>query len=128
MKKLVLSLGIFLSGVSILSIQAKGMPDFYQTAAQQNSGVEKRLASIQKACNLTPDQSTKIKSLLTDMEATQAANEKANKANPAALKEANQKNSYDFNQKLAKVLTPEQMKSLNAADAAWAKDHEKKTK
>ncbi len=128
MKKLVLSLGILLSGVSFLSLEARSMPGIIQTAAQQSAGVEKRLASIQKACNLTPDQSAKVKSLLTDMEATQAANESANKGNPAALKEANKKNSYDYNQKLAKVLTPEQMKSLNAANAAWEKEQASKTK
>jgi Spy/CpxP family protein refolding chaperone len=128
MKKLILFLGILLSGISVLSVQAKGMPALYQTAAQQNDAVEKRLATIQKDCNLTPDQAAKVKSLLTDFQATQAINTQANRDNPDALKEANKKNSYDYNQKLAKVLTPEQMKSLNAADGAWAKEHAAKAK
>lgn len=128
MKKLILSLGLLLGGTSILTLQAGITHNFYQTAAQQSEAVNKRLQSIQKACNLTPDQSAKVKSLLTDFEATQASNESANKGNPAGLKEANKKNSYEYNQKLAKVLTPEQMKALNAGDASYDKEHEKKAK
>ena len=128
MKKLILSIGMLLGGVSILTVEAGITPNFYQTAAQQSDAVNKRLQSIQKNCNLTPDQSAKVKSLLTDFEATQASNQAANKGNEAGLKEANKKNSYDFNQKLAKVLTPEQMKALNAAEASYDKEHEKKAK
>ncbi|HTB33158.1 MAG TPA: hypothetical protein VK808_14110 [Bacteroidia bacterium] len=123
MKKLILALGMLLTGVSVVSVQARSVSVFQ---AQQNDAASKRLESIKKACNLSPDQTTKVQSLLNDYEATQAANEKANKGNAAGLKEANKKNSYDFNQKLAKVLTPEQLKALNTNDAAYSK--EKKAK
>ncbi|HTA28264.1 MAG TPA: hypothetical protein VK809_10770 [Bacteroidia bacterium] len=123
MKKIILTLGLFLSGISIVSVQASVPQEAHQASATSS-----RLESIKKTCNLTPDQTTKVQSLLNDYEATKATNEKANKSNPAGLKEAQKKNSYDFNQKLVKVLTPEQMKALNAADAAWAKEHEKRAK
>jgi hypothetical protein len=122
MKKIVLTLGIFLSGISILSVQAKS------SILIQTNGTSSRLESIKKNCNLTPDQTSKVQNLLNDYQTTQEANEKANKGNPDGLKEAQKKNSYDFNQRLAKVLTPEQMKSLNAADLAWGKEHEKNAK
>jgi Spy/CpxP family protein refolding chaperone len=126
MKKTILTLGVFLCGISIASAQTDNTPPPIQAA--QTTAASSRLESIRKTCNLTPDQTTKVQNLLNDFEASKADNEKANKGNPAATQEANKKSTYDFNQKLAKVLTPEQMKSLNASDAAWAKEHAAKAK
>jgi hypothetical protein len=127
MKKRALTLGLFLAGVSIILVEARSYAAPVQAASYSNAK-STRLESIKKACNPTPDQVTKVQNLLNDLETANTANEKANKGNHAAWEEANKKNTYDFNEKLAKVLTPEQLKSLNAADIAWEKEHKKKDK
>jgi hypothetical protein len=125
MKKTILTLSIFLIGMTVSTVQARNTIHLFQTAAQENSS-NKRLQTIKDVCKTTPEQSAKVQSLLNDYETTQAANEKTYKGNADGLKEAQKKNSYNFNQQLAKVLTPEQIKALNASDQAYAKS--KKTK
>jgi hypothetical protein len=67
-----------------------------------------------------------VQALINDFFSKQAENEKANKGNAAALKEASKKNSYNFNQQLQKVLSPEQVKALNASDIEWSKSQKTK--
>jgi hypothetical protein len=120
MKKIVLSLGILLSGAVVSTVAASTY--VMVQAAQGNTESAKRLESIKKACNPSADQITKIQSLLNDFESAKAANAQTNKGNKSAMAEGLKKCTYDFNQKLAKVLTPEQMKALNAADASYSKE------
>jgi hypothetical protein len=119
MKKLILSLGILLSGVSIVSVQA-GNIAFVQAGLEANSA--KRFETIKSVCKTTPEQNAKLENVFREYDGAEDASRKANKGDSKAMVEATRKNNHDLDEKLGKILTPEQSNALREHDLAGSKD------
>lgn len=107
MKKLILTLGIFLSGIAFVQAQAAG-----------NDGSDKKATAVMNgintACHLTTAEMNKIKPFVIQFVQTKEANKQKLASNPEELKVANRTNNQQFKSNLKTVLSDEQMNALVA--------------
>jgi cytochrome c553 len=105
MKKLILTLGIVLSGIAFVQAQANESSDKNFTVTMN---------TINTACHLTADEMTKIKPFVTQFVQTKEANKQKLGGNPEGLKAANRTNNQQFKSNLQTVLSDDQMTQLTA--------------
>ncbi len=102
MKKLTLTLGIFLSAI------------FFINAQDISSQSTKVLNHITTVCSLTPSQIGLVKPFTDAMVKARAEAQQKYAGNPGALKDANKSISDGFRSKLQTVLSSDQMKKFTA--------------
>lgn len=113
MKKLLLTFGIFFSALLGVQAQQTSAP----TAAQQ---IEKIMKTLTATCNLTADQVTKAKPIITEFVNARIANKQKFGSDKEKLKEANEASKKARDTKLATVLTADQQKQLAAKEKEMA--------
>jgi hypothetical protein len=105
MKKLIVTFGIFLSGIVFVQAQSAG-----------NDGTDKRVTTVMNgittACHPSTDEMTKIKPFVLQFVQTKEANKQKFAGNPDGLKAANKSNYQQLNSNLKTVLTADQMTQL----------------
>jgi len=106
MKKLILTLGIFLSGVLLVQAQS--------ATASLDKKTSAMTGKITKACNLTSDQVTKVTPFIAQFVQTRAANKQKFANDPANLKAANHSNGQALKTNLKTVLSDAQMTQYSA--------------
>jgi hypothetical protein len=99
MKKLVLAFGIILA--SVFSINA-------QNAAASGSQSDKMVNKLTTACQLTPDQVTKVRPLVDSFLKTRAENKQKYASDAEGLKTANKANRENFKSQLSALLSADQ--------------------
>ncbi len=114
MKKLTLTLGIFLSAIFFVNAQ---------DVSTQSSKVLKHITTV---CNLTPSQIGLVKPIADAMVKSRQEAQQKYAGNPTELKNTNNSISDGFKAKLQDILTPEQMKKFQA-DALKRKANMKTT-
>jgi hypothetical protein len=102
MKKLTLTLGIFLSAI------------FFVNAQDVSSQSKKVLNHITTVCSLTPSQIGLVKPIADAMVKSRKEAQQKYAGNPSGLQDANNAISDGFKAKLQDILTPEQMKKFQA--------------
>jgi hypothetical protein len=115
MKKLMLTLGIFASGIML--VQA-------QDATKMQ---EKVMNNLNTNCKLTPDETTKVKPFVTTLVNDRIADKKANADNKAGFMTAMKASQKKFDANLKTVLTADQMKAWSAFEAKEEADKAAKT-
>lgn len=105
MKKLILTLGIILTGL-------------FAVNAQQSPGVEKQtdkmMATYNDVCQLTPAQADSIRPMVENFISTRQANKQQYGNDRASLAKADKENRRNYMAQLKTVLTPDQQQKLKA--------------
>ncbi len=104
MKKIVAIAMVLLAGIMVSNAQAK----------REDKQVTKIMNNLQQACQLTPDQATKIQPMAESFVNTRMANRQKYAGDKASLKTANQTNRQNFKANLATVLSADQIKQYEA--------------
>jgi hypothetical protein len=102
MKKLILSATAFLSAVVCMQAQTT-------TDNTLDSKVNSYTAKMTKACNLTPDQVTKIKPFVSQGFQAMAANKEKYATDKAARKAANEQSRQAVDKNIQSILRPDQV-------------------
>jgi len=98
--------------VSIIALFFAGIVFVYAQEARQTKRVSQIMANIQKACNLSNEQASKVLPVVQFFVKTSFDNRKQYANDKAELKTARTTNKENFKEGLAKVLSPDQMKQL----------------
>ena len=107
MKKLILTLGIFLSGIVCLQAQeAQG--------GNQDKQVANITSKLTTACHLTSDQVTKIQPFVKQFVQTRNDNKEKLSSNKEALKTANKANRQQLAANLKTILSADQMQEFKS--------------
>jgi len=106
MKKLILTLGIFLSGVLLVQAQS--------ATASVDKKTSTLTGKITKACNLTSDQVTKVTPFIAQFVQTRTTNMQKFANDPTNLKTANHSNAMTLKTNLKTVLSDAQMAQYTA--------------
>lgn len=91
MKKLILTLGIFLAGIVFVNAQDKA--------------ANKIVSKMTEVCSLSQDQVAKVQPIVEDYVNARKANKQQYGSDPAALKNANKSINKEYREKLKTVLT-----------------------
>jgi Spy/CpxP family protein refolding chaperone len=108
MKKIILTVGICVA--SLLSIQAQ--QTMKKSAPTIDQKVDKMMGILTSICNLTPDQVTKVKPIVTETVQATTANKQQYGSDKDKLKAANQATLKTERAKLNAILTPDQQAKL----------------
>ncbi len=122
MKKVFLIAGICIVG--LFGVQAQQAPMKAPAATSNEPQVDKMMKNITSACNLTPDQITKVKPLVVQFFNDRKANKEKYGSDQDKMKEANRANGQEMKTKINAILTPEQQQKWEAFQKQ--KDAEKK--
>lgn len=104
MKKLILALGIFFSGVLFAQAQ--------QPAATPEKQAEKMINKVTEVCSLTSDQVNRVTPLIKQFVNTRAENRAKYANNKQELQEANKENRDNLHNNLKPILSEDQMAKL----------------
>ncbi len=85
---------------------------YAQQDARQVNRVSKIMANIEKACNLSNEQASKVLPVVQFFVKTSFENRKQYANDKNALQAARKTTRQNFKESMAKVLTPDQMKQL----------------
>lgn len=111
MKKVIIGLGLILLAAG---------------CSNDNKRETKIIANMNAACQLTPDQKSKVAPLIEDFLKVKRSNEDQYASDPAGLKKANEANRQDYLKKLQTVLSPEQYEEFQAYTAKQRAAKQKK--
>ncbi len=114
MKKLILTLGIILTGLLTVNAQDAGVE-------RQSTKLVNEYASV---AQMTPDQAAKVRPILESFLATRKENKEKYSGNPQALRTANKANKENMRTQLQAVLSPDQIQKIE--DYNKEKKEEKK--
>lgn len=104
MKKLLLTICLFLSGIGLASAQ------------EQTVSVNSLIDQLTDLCTLSPEQIAKVEPLVTLFENKRDKTYKKYRHNLTRLTKAVKKNRWDYEVSLIGILTPEQMGLVKAFD------------
>jgi len=104
MKKLLLTLSLFLCGIGFSNAQ--------QQAASSNTLIDQ----LKDLCSLSPEQIVKVEPIVNDFEKKRDETYKKYQHNTPVLTKEAKRNRWDYEVSLIGILTPEQMGLLKAFD------------
>jgi hypothetical protein len=104
MKKYISIAVAFLIGV--ITLNAQNAP---HAVVSQDKQVTRLMAELQQACQLTPEQATKVQPIVQSFVNTRAANRQQYGSDKTSLHTANQSNMKNFKASLSTVLSADQM-------------------
>lgn len=103
MKKLILTLGIFLAGIMFVNAQDKA-----------DAVAAKFVNKITEVCGLTPDQVAKLQPVAEDYIKTRKANKQQYATDPDGYRSATKTLNQNYKAQLKSILSPEQINKLEA--------------
>ncbi|HTA28276.1 MAG TPA: hypothetical protein VK809_10830 [Bacteroidia bacterium] len=129
MKKAILTIGICVVG--LMGVQAQqAMPSSTATAKSgmptKDQQVEKMITKMKSACTLTPEQTEKVKPIVTEFVSARMENKQKLGSDKDKMQAANQASMKTMNTKLATVLNADQQTKWTAAEKEMKAEMQKK--